>query len=400
MIEVSQVNINSAGAQATEQRPVARLLGACDLELWGLSQAVRLRRALAAVGVESCLAAGARLPESGRVMLIRLDYVYEQRLLVDLVASPDALLCADDGRGGRVAVAANVEVGRVEETQRLLQQPCLDASAAEQAGLNVVGPEQLSSSYDQKLRKRAAPYLLRLEREAIGDIEARMFAGSYKGVTDFITKWLWPLPASHVTRWAAKRGIKPNTVTFLSLLLVLLAMWLFAEGRFASGLLAAWAMTFLDTVDGKLARVTLTSSPIGNVFDHGIDLVHPPFWYAAWAAGLAAAGTMAASQLSLALWIIVGGYVFGRLLEGLFIALFGLELHAWRPIDSHFRLFTARRNPNLLLLSVATLLARPDLGFVAVAVWTVVSLVFHSVRIVQALVQRIRGAVLISWLDS
>ena len=32
-------------------------------------------------------------------------------------------------------------------------------------------------------------------------------------------------------------------------------------------------MTFLDTVDGKLARCTIASSKLGNIFDHGIDLV-------------------------------------------------------------------------------------------------------------------------------
>ena len=49
-------------------------------------------------------------------------------------------------------------------------------------------------------------------------------------------------------------------------------------------------MTFLDTVDGKLARVTLRSSPFGNVYDHSIDLIHPPFWWWAWIVGLPAAG--------------------------------------------------------------------------------------------------------------
>ena len=39
----------------------------------------------------------------------------------------------------------------------------------------------------------------------------------------------------------------------------------------------------LDTVDGKLARCTITSSGWGNVFDHGVDLIHPPFWWWAWA---------------------------------------------------------------------------------------------------------------------
>jgi phosphatidylglycerophosphate synthase len=57
--------------------------------------------------------------------------------------------------------------------------------------------------------------------------------------------------------------------------LVVIAGVLFARGEFAWGLDAGWIMTFLDTVDGKLARVTVTSTKLGNVFDHGIDLIHP-----------------------------------------------------------------------------------------------------------------------------
>ena len=34
------------------------------------------------------------------------------------------------------------------------------------------------------------------------------------------------------------------------------------------------------------ARLTFADSRLGNVLDHGLDIVHPPLWYAAWAAGL------------------------------------------------------------------------------------------------------------------
>jgi phosphatidylglycerophosphate synthase len=159
-------------------------------------------------------------------------------------------------------------------------------------------------------------------------------------------------------------------------------------------------MTFLDTVDGKLARVTLTSSKWGNVFDHGIDLVHPPIWYWAWWQGLLAAGFAAPPLMSIdaAFWIVFIGYFVGRAMEGLFIWQFGIELHAWRKVDSWFRLFTARRNPNLALLMVATLAGRPDVGLVAVAVWTLVSTAFHAVRIVQAFAERGAGRAPRSWL--
>jgi len=73
--------------------------------------------------------------------------------------------------------------------------------------------------------------------------------------------------------------------------------------------------------------------------------------------------------------VVVIGYVIGRLLEGAFILLFQIETHCWRPIDSLFRTVTARRNPNMILLTVGTLAGRPDLGLVMVAIWTVAGFV-------------------------
>ena len=157
-------------------------------------------------------------------------------------------------------------------------------------------------------------------------------------------------------------------------------------------------MTFLDTVDGKLARVTLTSSKIGNVLDHGIDLIHPPFWYWAWWRGVAAIAPSAG--LDAAMWIVVVGYVVGRLLEGVFLALFKFEIHAWRPADSLFRQVTARRNPNLILLTASVLAGRPDAGLLAVAVWTILSTIFHVVRIAQGVAARAAGHPPVSWLEA
>ena len=78
-------------------------------------------------------------------------------------------------------------------------------------------------------------------------------------------------------------------------------------------------MTFLDTVDGKLARVTVTSTRLGNIFDHGIDLVHPPLWYLAWGIGLALEPpAIGGVPLSLLFGVILAGYIGGRLCEGAF----------------------------------------------------------------------------------
>jgi hypothetical protein len=75
-----------------------------------------------------------------------------------------------------------------------------------------------------------------------------------------------------------------------------------------------------------------------------------------------------------------------------------MHIHVWRQIDSRFRLITARRNPNMVILVASLLVGRPDLGIELVALWTLVSLIFHAVRLAQANARRDRGLPVISWL--
>ncbi|HYI42738.1 MAG TPA: CDP-alcohol phosphatidyltransferase family protein, partial [Sphingomicrobium sp.] len=167
-----------------------------------------------------------------------------------------------------------------------------------------------------------------------------------------------------------------------------------------TGLLSGFTFMVLDTVDGKLARCTGTSSKLGNIFDHGIDLIHPPFWYWAWAHGLEGYGTpLEPVYVSMLLAAIIVGYVAQRLIEGIFIKRFGMHIHVWQRIDSQFRLITARRNPNMVILVAALLFGRPDVGIELVALWTLVSLLFHAVRLAQAEAVYYRGEKVVTWLS-
>ncbi len=343
--------------------------------IWSLSAAERLRRMFARIGLDDLSVWDGTMPASETCILISADHVYAQVLLADLLKQPGTVLLA----GGR-PVAAHVATHRAADVAADIAAGQLQRAA----DLVAKPPEELSSAYDERLRKRELPYVMALTPETVRAAEQRTFNGSYKGVSDFVTLYLWPKPAIAVVRWCARRGITPNMVTTLSLALVLAAMFMFWHGYFLSGVVVAWLMTFLDTVDGKLARVTVTSTKFGNVFDHGIDLIHPPFWYWAWAVGVAT--TVAdPPDLTVPLWIILVGYVVQRLQEGFFIRRFGIEMHIWRRFDSLYRRVVARRNPNLFLLSVFALAGLPGEGLIAVAIWTAVSLVVHSVQIAQAL---------------
>lgn len=366
------------------------LIGDSDIRPYQLSPRERLRRSLARVGVETEVSASDLETWDGPAIALRADYVFDDGLVAAMVEGAGIALRSDAGHivaahgidraGARKAFGIVAELETVSASDFIVQ----DALT-------------LASSYRKSLRKRARPILVHLDGADAAAIERLLFDGSYKGVTDVVTKYVWPAPAFHVTRWCARHGISPNSVTWVSLACVVLATVLFWNGWFLLGLAAAWAMCFLDTVDGKLARCTLTSTKLGDVFDHGIDLLHPPFWYYAWFAGL---GSVLATPLSWALWVVILGYVAGRLQEGLFIWRFGIEIHTWRPVDSWFRLITARRNPNLLILTVAALMQAPDTGLALVAWWTILSFAFHSVRIVQAFQQQLRGRAPQSWLQA
>lgn len=357
--------------------------------VWGMTGRERLERALARAGLDFT-----GEPASARgLILLRDDFIYDEILISSLSRRPGAMLMDAAKR----AVAVHLPAGWGANTAETIA-AALGAGSPIGGELQALDAAGLASTYNQGLRKRAAPYLMQLGAMPEIQIERRMFNGAYKGVTDFVTKRVWPLPAFHVTRFCAALGIPPNLVTLVSLVMVLLALWLFWIGDFGLGLVCAWAMCFLDTVDGKLARVTLNSSKFGNAFDHGIDLIHPPFWYYAWYHGLQLLPVGADTALYLALILVIACYLGGRLQEGIFIWLFGIEIHTWRPLDSWFREITARRNPNLFILSIAVALGRPAEGFLVVALWSVLSFMFHTVRILQAALAVAAGRAPVSWL--
>ncbi|WP_241503868.1 CDP-alcohol phosphatidyltransferase family protein [Ferruginivarius sediminum] len=375
--------------------PAVYILPAPDApRVWGLSPAERLRRALAKLPVDRVLSQGDPWPETGTVVLLRGDVVYDDSVLDGVIARP-GIAMARTAASGEEPLGAHVDAASAPAAA-----DWLGGKGEVPQGVSRVSPETVGQAFRGRLRKRETPYCLPVAGD-VRMVERRMYMGAYKGVTDAITKYVWPVPAMWATRLCVRLGLRPNAVTSVGAVLMLLALWLFWRGDYGWGLLAAWIMTFLDTVDGKLARVTMTSSPLGNVFDHGIDLVHPPFWYLAWGIGLSQVGLgLPAGSLTPLMVVIFGGYILGRLCEGYFSRRFGLEVHIWRRFDSVFRLITARRNPNMVMLTLAWLLGRPDLGLIAVAAWTVLSDGVHLVQILQAEIAKARGVRIASWLRS
>ncbi|GAA4129101.1 hypothetical protein GCM10022416_05400 [Actinomadura keratinilytica] len=107
-----------------------------------------------------------------------------------------------------------------------------------------------------------------------------------------------------LVRWAARRGLTPITVTWMSLgLAVLAAVW-FAAGTRA-GMVAGAALLYaafvLDCVDGQLARYTRRRTALGAWLDVVLDRVKEYGVLAGLAAGAVAAGHGAGGMWGLAI---------------------------------------------------------------------------------------------------
>lgn len=360
-------------------------VGSNPVRLFALEADERACRLASNAGMD-CAAAAA----PGRnVILANMRFAWDPVWLKVMANRPGSVLMLGD-EPVLAHVPATLAAGEVEKA--------ILGTGGSLDGLERLDSDTTELSYDE-LRKRDRPFVLPLHAETADRVERAAYDASYKGVTDVLTLYLWRKPAFYLTRWAAEAGLTPNVVTAAGAALCLLAFFYFWFGNYWLGVLAGFAFMVLDTVDGKLARCTGTSSKWGNVFDHGIDLVHPPFWWWAWAHGLAAYGTpLEPVYAGMLVTTVVVGYIAQRVIEGLFIARFGMHIHVWQRIDSRFRLITARRNPNMAILVVALLFGRPDVGLELVALWTILSLIFHTFRLAQAEMQAWRGEQPVSWL--
>lgn len=345
------------------------IIGECDSRIFGEPPARRLER------------------QSERLDTLTLvadaSAVLDDAAVAWLADHPGTMLASPGGRALAVAVPPQ-DSNRAADSLRGLSN-----------GFPIVQPQ--GDVFVRKLRRRIRLGAFSLEEEPVRRVERHLFDNVYKGVTDVITKWAWPTPAFLVTRACARLGVTPNMVTWFGVLLMLLAAYLFYESALVPGMIAAWLMTFLDTVDGKLARVTGQSSAFGNLLDHGTDILHPPIWWYCLAQGVAIDNPHLAKLIWPSFWVILGCYVIGRAAEIVFHKRFGFNPYIWRRFDSGFRLIISRRNIILLIMTVGLFVSEAEDTFFLCALWSIVSTLVQLVRLGQAFAES-RERRVTSWL--
>jgi len=212
-------------------------------------------------------------------------------------------------------------------------------------------------------------------------------------VADALTLYLWRVPADQVARRVGAARLPAGAMTVAEALLSLLAFALFWHGRYGFGLIVAVPVMILSTAGYAPGRRSQRLKQM-------VSLLFPLLWWWAWAHGLAAWGRpLPPVYATMVLAIVIGGAIAIFAIEQLSLHRFGLEIHAWRPLDTRFKLVSAGRNTNLAIFAVALLVRRPDSGLVLVAWWTLISLIVHAVRLAQITERQARGQAIGSWLS-
>ena len=124
------------------------------------------------------------------------------------------------------------------------------------------------------------------------DEEKALLDSAVKPTDGFFTTFFVSPYSKYVARWAARRGLTPNQVTTISMLLGVLAAVAFATGErwgLVAGAVLLQIAFVADCVDGQLARYTRRFSKLGGWLDSVFDRAKEYAVFAGLAIGYAAA---------------------------------------------------------------------------------------------------------------
>jgi hypothetical protein len=328
-------------------------------------------------------------PGAERILLVSGGFYYDARLLKTLSERETTTLLTDSAPPPQSVPLSKSE--RVEFSGAALLErewlACRDyavslldqLSSDAEAGRIQICDAAAEPTYVTALRKHVrpvffpapAPELIPLAEKFPRDV-------AQNGVLDF--------PGfcdSPIEDWIVKRicrtSIRPNQVTFATMLIGLAVTVLFATGHLWWGVALAYAIEVLDGVDGKLARVKVETTTAGE-WEHEVDYAIELSWWTALAFHFHAIGLTSAYWL-LALYVLSD--LVDRLAKRMVKQKVGRNLDDVSNFDRFVRCIGARRNINIWILIAALALGDAVNGFLLICWWGGATALAHLIRALQ-----------------
>jgi len=311
----------------------------------------------------SALAATADFPAG--FLALGADRLVDLRVLRTLLDRDATIFASVDGTR-----AEPVAWVRAEDVARY------GAAVAAHAARCVVGA---IDPYSPELRGDATPYLVTVATQD----ERR---AAWRILLDHVQKRALDLPGQYfdtpfenfLVRRLAPTNVTPNQITLFTLLLAAVVAGFFHGGWLRVGVLLALVVGVLDGVDGKLARLKLQTSKLGEL-EHVGDFFYENGWYLALASYFSAAGR---PELWYAGWLLVACDLSDSLLYLAAQRSTGRMLDELTSFDRRFRAIAGRRNVYVMMFVAGFFGGRPAEAFLGAAAWAVTTVVVHAARVV------------------
>lgn len=310
------------------------------------------------------------------VLLFEAHVLHDLRIVRRLINSDEPLLIADDTQGGPCAA----RFGRVAAYDHHASFSQSAILLAEKNKIQIIRLSEMQS-YVRFLRRYAKPILCAVTPESnLKALENAMYEDTFKGGMEWIAVYGYKIPVRELTRWAAKSSVvTPNAVTALATIGKLAAIPFFFMGSIGWALISFWVFTIGDSLDGKLARMTVRFSETADRVDHLTSAPARMLWH------LGLTWHMSGGNL----WTTPLGFIglwFSFLPQ---IDKFGLMYFNWKfgrspidytPLDIRVHLFTARRN-DMALLTLGYLTGYIIPAFYGMMAWMYLTWLWHVIRI-------------------
>ncbi|MFZ5609660.1 MAG: CDP-alcohol phosphatidyltransferase family protein [Pseudomonadota bacterium] len=313
--------------------------------------------------LRSTMDLAAVLPAGEAVLLIDGPVLLDDRLLDAVWQAQAATVLAAFAPKGQIAPEHGArrvaQEGRRIDFAGVAKLPgALVAASASQAGKGALVPGLLASALGEKngqiLDPTSLPLYIPNHRRAVpllwhrvSDMASaargteKLLAMAQKGCLDWPARFFHPPIEDFLTRCLLPTSATPNQITLITGLLGFFVTYLFASGQLLAATLGALLIGPLDGVDGKLARVKMATSRMGEL-EHVLDKIVEYSWYFALAFALAA-GPGGRGVYGLALLVVL--FAWAEVVQGEFFRrMTGRQLDDAGAFERAIRLIAGRRN--------------------------------------------------------
>jgi phosphatidylglycerophosphate synthase len=177
-----------------------------------------------------------------------------------------------------------------------------------------------------------------------------------------------------------KTSIRPNQITFATMLVGLSVTLFYATGHLWSGTVLAWIVGILDGLDGKLARIKVETTELGR-WEHALDYVVELSWWTALAHHFYVTDQIPNAYLMLLL--LLGSDLMDRLARRSVKKRLGRSLDDVTSFDRIVRLVGGRRNIYIWIFTLGLALGAAANAFVALCWWGAATAAAHVIRALQ-----------------